>query len=95
MQKNAKDIAYLSSSGDYIIFTYAGKQVRFKEPYSLEKIEKVKEWDDGYIVLEVQYANQNKVVEDYIDLIPICERLYMDAQKFVEPIKKVEVKYAS
>lgn len=47
--------------------------------------------DDGYIVVEVQYANQNKVVEDYIDLVSICERLYMDAQKFVEPIKKVEI----
>ena len=51
-------IAYLSSQNDYIIFNYKGKTVRFKGPYSLQKIVKVKEWDEGYIVVDVKYANK-------------------------------------
>ena len=31
--------------------------------------------------------------EDYIDLQPILENLYMDPEKFYRPIKKVEVRY--
>ena len=29
--------------------------------------------------------------EDYIDLIPVLENLYIDADEFLEPIKKVRV----
>ena len=57
-------IAYLSSQNDYIIFNYKGKTVRFKGPYSLQKIVKVKEWDEGYIVVDVKYANK-KVKRTY------------------------------
>ena len=49
-------IAYLSSQNDYIIFNYKGKTVRFRGPYSLQKIVKVKEWDEGYIVVDVKYG---------------------------------------
>lgn len=94
MEKKVDNIAYLSNKNEYIFFSYAGKTVRFKGPYSLTKIEKVKEWDDGYIVVEARYNNQSQPVEDYIDLIPICDRLYIDVSKFIKPIKKVEVKYA-
>ena len=88
-------IAYLSSQNDYIIFNYKGKTVRFKGPYSLQKIVKVKEWDEGYIVVDVKYANKKELTEDYIDLVPILERLYINAPEFLKTIKKVEVRYAS
>ena len=88
-------IAYLSSQNDYIIFNYKGKTVRCKGPYSLQKIVKVKEWDEGYIVVDVKYANKKELTEDYIDLVPILERLYINAPEFLKPIKKVEVRYAS
>ena len=76
-------------------FNYKGKTVRFKGPYSLQKIVKVKEWDEGYIVVDVKYANKKELTEDYIDLVPILERLYINAPEFLKPIKKVEVRYAS
>ena len=34
------------------------------------------------------------VVEDYIDLLPMLDNLFIDAPKFLQPIKKVEVKNA-
>ena len=58
-------IAYLSSQNDYIIFNYKGKTVRFKGPYSLQKIVKVKEWDEGYIVVDVKYANKKERIVRY------------------------------
>ena len=35
--------------------------------------------------------NQNELVEDYIDLVPILEDLYIDPKLFLQPIKSVEV----
>ena len=86
------DTAYLSSQGDYISFSHQGR-VRFKGPYSLKRIERVKEWDHGYLVVDAQYADNKEPTEDYIDLIPILERLYIDDSEFLKPIRKVEVRY--
>ena len=30
--------------------------------------------------------------EDYIDLLPILENLYIDADEFLNPIKEVEIR---
>lgn len=87
-------VAYLSNKNGYIIFSCKGRTIRFKGPYSLEKIIKVKEWDEGYIVVEAKYTNREEPVEDYIDLVPILERLYIDADDFLSSIKKVEVRNA-
>lgn len=57
------------------------------------KFDKVKEWDNGYLVVEALYAHENKVVEDYIDLVPILKELYMDPAVFLKPIKNVEIRY--
>lgn len=85
--------AYLSSCRGYISFFFGGKNIRFKGPYSLVKFDKVKEWDNGYLVVEALYAHENKVVEDYIDLVPILKELYMDPAVFLKPIKNVEIRY--
>lgn len=94
MNSKSYDVAYLSNKGDYISFSYGNRVIRFKGPYSLKRIEKVKEWDKGYIVVDVQYSNSNDLIEDYIDLVPILQRLYIDCSQFLDSIKKVEVKYA-
>ena len=39
------------------------------------------------------YAHNDKPEEEYIDLMPILEKLYFDADEFVDKIKKVSVKY--
>lgn len=89
----ANSKALLSNDGSYISFSFNGRTIRFKGPYSLVRIAKVKEWDKGYIVVEAVYShNQDKLVEDYIDLIPILENLYIDPKTFLQPIKSVEVK---
>ena len=36
----------------------------------------------GYIVVDVKYANKKELTEDYIDLVPILERLYINAPEF-------------
>lgn len=84
--------AILSNDGCYISFSFNGRTIRFKGPYSLVKIAKVKEWDNGYLVVDAVYSqNKDKLVEDYIDLIPILEDLYIDPEHFLQPIKSVEV----
>lgn len=89
----SESTAYLSSCRGYINFSFGGKNIRFKGPYSLVKFDKVKEWDNGYLVVEALYAHENKVVEDYIDLVPILKELYMDPAVFLKPIKNVEIRY--
>ncbi len=88
------DTAFLSSKGRYIIFSWKNRTIRFRGPYSLERIERVKEWDDGYLVVDAKYQHSAEEVEDYIDLVPVLERLYINAKEFLSPIKKVEVRYA-
>ena len=60
--------AILSNDGCYISFSFNGRTIRFKGPYSLVKL-----------------------VEDYIDLVPILEDLYIDPKIFLQPITSVEV----
>ena len=89
--KNAT--AYLSNDGRYTIFSYGTETIRFIGPYSLERYESVETWDNGYIVVMTKYSHSKKPVEEYIDLIPVLKDLYIDSEKFLAPIKKVEVKY--
>jgi len=90
----AIETAYLSNKKDIISFSFGTKIIRFKGPYSLEKIDRVKEWDNGYIVVEAKFSHSDALIEDYIDLVPILENLYINAQSFLRPIKNVEVTYA-
>lgn len=89
------NIAYLSSKGGFTIFSYGGYDFRFRTSDRLVKYLKVKEWDAlyGYIVVDCLHEKLG-VVEDYIDLLPMLDNLYFNAKKFLEPIKKVEVRYA-
>ena len=66
----------------------------FKAPYSLERYLSVKEWDNGYIVVMAKYKHSDEPEEEYIDLDPILEGLYIDKTEFLSPIKKVSVHYA-
>lgn len=86
--------AFLSNKKDIISFSYQDKEIRFRGPYSLIRIEKVKEWDNGYIVVDARYQHSQQLVEDYIDLAPILTNLYVDLEAFLKPIKRVEVRHA-
>ena len=85
--------AYLSNDKNYTIFRYADYIIRFQAPYSLEKYTEVKEWNKGYLVVMAKYAHNTEPEEEYIDLVPVLETLYIDVDEFVDKIKKVSVKY--
>ncbi len=40
-----------------------------------------------------KYMHNQNEVEEYIDLVPILEDLYYDADEFLAPIKKVRIEY--
>lgn len=84
-------IAYLGNDKDRIQFQYGNRVIRFRGPYSLERFTSIKKWDNGYLVVMAKYRHNQESEEEYIDLIPILENLYIDAPKFLEPIKDVEL----
>ena len=85
--------AYLSNDKDMIQFRYGDKIIRFRGPYSLEYFTSIKEWDDGYLVVMVKYKHNQNPEEEYIDLVPILENLYIDVSIFLKPIKEVRLAY--
>lgn len=85
------DIAFLGNEKGYSIFEFRGRRIRFTAPYSLERYARVKKWDDGYIVVDAKYSHNTHVEEEYIDLTPILQDLYIDPSSFLKPIKAVEV----
>ena len=86
------DCAVLSSDGAFTLFSYGGRRLKFSAPYSLKRYVKVKKWDRGYIEVDAEYADG--IEEEYIDLEPILENLYIRPSEFLKPIKRVEVRYA-
>ncbi len=86
-----EDTAVLSSKGVLTSFTYGGVCIRFRTPESLVRYKKILEWDKGYIVAIAEYTHG--CVEEYIDLVPILENLYFDAEEFLKPIRRVLIRY--
>ena len=54
----------------------------------------VVQWDDGYLVVLAKYSHHAEPEEEYIDLKPILNDLYIDSETFLKPIKKVRIAYA-
>ncbi len=54
------DYAYLSNKDGFTIFQYQKYIIRFKTPYSLEKYMKIKEWDNGYLVVLAKYKHNKQ-----------------------------------
>ena len=86
--------AYLSNHGEYTTFTFGGRTLTFLTSKSLERYTNVIEWDNGYLVVMAKYSTRPTEEEEYIDLIPILENLYMNVDTFLNPIRQVEVRYA-
>ena len=84
-------VATLSNEKNYTVFQFGEKIIRFRGPYSLERFTSVKEWDNGYMVVMAKYQHNQESEEEYIDLVPILQNLYFDVDKFLNPIKSVEV----
>lgn len=85
--------AFLSSKGNFTFFSYGDKTIRFRTPSALERYTDIVEWDHGYLVVMAKYKGQ-PAEEEYIDLLPILKNLYIDADTFLAPIRKVSLQYA-
>ncbi len=85
--------AVLRNKDEYTIFEFNNQTIRFMTSCRLEKYTRVVEWDHGYLVVMAKYKNIGEV-EEYIDLVPILEKLYYDVDEFLDPIKEVRIDYA-
>ena len=86
--------ALLSSTDGFTAFSFGGYNIRFRAPYSLERYVDVIKWDNGYLVVLTKYSHNAEPEEEYIDLKPILEGLYIDSATFLKPIKNVRISYA-
>nr|WP_287774943.1 hypothetical protein [Prevotella sp.] len=50
-KKNSSE-ALLSTNGDMASFRYGNSNIRFRTPKCLKRYVDVKEWDNGYIVVQ-------------------------------------------
>ena len=85
--------AILSSFDKYTTFSHGGKTITFRTCDGLERYTKVLLWDHGYIEVMAKYRHLNQEIEEYIDLEPILDGLYMNKELFLEPIKEVKISY--
>ena len=76
--------ATISNEKNYTVFRFGNHVIRFAAPYSLERYTEVKEWDKGYLVVMAKYKQNAEPEEEYIDLVPILQNLYFDADKLLE-----------
>lgn len=90
-----KDTAILSSFDKYTTFRYGDKTLTFRTCDGLDRYTKVKLWDHGYLEVMAKYHQNDHDIEEYIDLNPVLDGLYMDKDSFLNPIKKVEIEYAN
>lgn len=87
-----KNEAVLSNDKVFTSFSFDGHHIRFRTSPRLERYTKIVEWDNGYIVVMAKYEGCEEE-EEYIDLLPILENLFFDANEFLKPIKKVRIAY--
>ena len=89
-----EDTAVLSSYDKYTTFSFAGRTLTFRTCDGLEKYIKVLTWDNGYLEVLAKYRQRDEVVEEYIDLDPVLDGLFMNKAAFLNPIKNVRIEYA-
>ena len=85
------EIATLGNEPGFSVFSFGKHVIRFKAPYSLERYTSVKEWDNGYLVVMAKYRHNPQPEEEYIDLLPILDGLYINSNEFLKSIKGVTI----
>ena len=93
MEKSNDGVAILSSFDKYTTFSFGGKKLTFRTCHGLERYTKVLFWHNGYIEVMAKYKQEKEEIEEYIDLTPVLDGLYMDKEKFLSPIKEVKIEY--
>ena len=54
----------------------------------------VVQWGNGYLVAMAKFSHNAELEEEFIDLKPILEGLYIDSTAILKPIKSVRVAYS-
>ena len=85
--------AILSSFDKYTTFSFGGKTLTFRTCNGLERYTRILTWDNGYLEVMAKYRQQETETEEYIDLDPILDGLYMDREAFLKPIQNVRIEY--
>ena len=85
--------AILTSTGRYSKFIYKGKTITFMHGKDLQKYLQVKEWKDGYLVVDC-LGHVKGQYEDYIDMPFILENLYMEPNSFLSGMQGVTIQNA-
>ena len=85
--------AILTNSGGYTKFIFKGKTITFMHGKDLLRYLQVKEWEDGYLVVDC-LGKVKGTYEDYIDMPYILEKLYMDPKAYLSGMKGVTIQYA-
>lgn len=85
--------AVLSSSGPMTSFAIGDLTIRFKTPLSLVRYETIVGWNNGCIVCMARYSNMDDPEEEYIDLVPILQNLYLDPQEVLDNVDEVTINY--
>lgn len=85
-----EEMAKICVDGKYSVFTFRDKSIKFRTSTKLKKYLRVKEWDNGYLVVDVDYSSLGET-EEYVDIKSILNDLYIDEQKFLKPIKGVVI----
>ena len=70
------------------MFYFKGKTITFMHGKDLQRYVRVKEWNDGYLVVDCLGTAKGQY-EDYIDMPYILENLYMDPQSFLNGMQGV------
>lgn len=94
MQKN-NNIAYLYNKDGYTFFKIGKEIIRFLTSPYLYRYKQVKEYDNGYIVVDAEYidpANSNikYTEEEYVDINYIMTDLGLDT-KILSLISEVRI----
>ena len=90
----SENTAILGSFDHYSTFSFRGKTLTFRTCEGLEKYTRIIRWDNGYIEVMAKYKQKEHEIEEYINLNPVLEGLYMDKEAFLSPIERVEIHYA-
>ena len=85
--------AVLTNSGRYSMFSFKGKTITFMHGKELQRYLRVKEWNDGYLVVDCLGTAKGQY-EDYIDMPYILENLYMDPRDFLSRMQGVLIQNA-
>ena len=85
-----EEMARIRVEGKYSFFSFRDKCIKFRTSTKLKKYLRVKEWDNGYLVVDADYETLGET-EEYVDIKSVLDDLYIDAKSFLNPIKGVMI----